>query len=103
MEREGLIRVSLGIALAVREFLSTLEFAVEAGATAVYMPHDVNGTRIIEQLRDRDTYLSTFMYYGNLFAGKLLEVKHLGKGTFTDVGTTYKMMPVKLLPPFSLS
>ena len=32
------------------------------------------------------------MYYGNFFVGKLLEVKHLGKGTFTDVGTTYKMM-----------
>jgi hypothetical protein len=52
----------------------------------------VNGTRIVEQLRDHDTQLSTFMYYGNFFAGKLLEIKHLGKGTFTDVGTTYKMM-----------
>jgi len=30
------------------------------------------------------------MYYGNFFVGKLLEAKHLGKGTFTDVGTTYK-------------
>jgi len=59
-----------------------------------YMPHAeiVNGTRIVEQLRDRQTQLSTFMYYGNFFAGKLLEVKHLGNGTFTDVGTTYKMM-----------
>jgi len=69
-----------------------------------YAPHAeiVNGTRIVEQLRDRDTQLSTFMYYGNFFAGKLLEVKHLGKGTFTDVGTTYKMMPrevvIALLP-----
>ncbi|MGA3160524.1 MAG: glycosyltransferase [Terracidiphilus sp.] len=52
----------------------------------------VNGTRIVEQLRDYDTQLSKFMYYGNFFAGKLLEVKHLGKGTFTDVGTTYKLM-----------
>jgi hypothetical protein len=59
-----------------------------------YMPHAeiVNGTRIVEQLRERRTQLSTFMYYGNFFAGKLLEVKHLGNGTFTDVGTTYKMM-----------
>jgi hypothetical protein len=59
-----------------------------------YMPHAeiVNGTRIVEQLRDRETQLSTFMYYGNFFAGKLLEVKHLGQGTFTDVGTTYKLM-----------
>jgi hypothetical protein len=52
----------------------------------------VNGTRIVEQLREYNTQLSTFMYYGNFFAGKLLEVKHLGKGTFTDVGTTYKLM-----------
>jgi hypothetical protein len=52
----------------------------------------VNGTRIVEQLRDYTTQLSTFMYYGNFFVGKLLEVKHLGRGTFTDVGTTYKLM-----------
>jgi hypothetical protein len=42
-------------------------------------------------LRARVTQLSTFMYYGNLFAGKLLEAKHLGRGTITDVGTTYKL------------
>ena len=51
----------------------------------------VNGTRIVEQLRERETQLSVFMFYGNLFVGKLLEYKHLGKGTFTDVGTTYKL------------
>lgn len=58
-----------------------------------YAPHAdiVNGTRIVEQLRERQTQLSTFMFYGNFFAGKLLEAKHLGKGTFTDVGTTYKL------------
>ena len=57
-----------------------------------YAPHAdiVNGTRIVEQLRAASTQLSTFMYYGNFFVGKLLEVKHLGRGTFTDVGTTYK-------------
>lgn len=57
-----------------------------------YVPHAdiVNGTRIVEQLRDIRTQLSTFMYYGNFFVGKLLEAKHLGRGTFTDVGTTYK-------------
>ncbi|MBV8071377.1 MAG: glycosyltransferase [Acidobacteriaceae bacterium] len=69
-----------------------------------YIPHAeiVNGTRIVEQLRDRETQLSTFMYYGNFSVGKLLEFKHLGKGTFTDVGTTYKLCRnaalVKLLP-----
>jgi hypothetical protein len=52
----------------------------------------VNGTRIAEQLRDYSTQLSTFMYYGNFFVGKLLELKHLGRGTFTDVGTTYKLI-----------
>lgn len=52
----------------------------------------VNGTRIVEQLREPDTQLSTFMYYGNFFAGKLLEFKHLGRGTFTDLGTTYKLL-----------
>jgi hypothetical protein len=52
----------------------------------------VNGTRIVEQLREYSTQLSTFMYYGNFFAGKLLELKHLGRGTFTDVGTTYKLV-----------
>lgn len=58
-----------------------------------YIPHAdiVNGTRIVEQLRQWRTQLSTFMYYGNFFVGKLLEAKHIGKGTFTDVGTTYKL------------
>jgi hypothetical protein len=58
-----------------------------------YIPHAeiVNGTRIVEQLRERKTQLTTFMYYGNFFVGKLLEAKHIGKGTFTDVGTTYKL------------
>jgi glycosyltransferase involved in cell wall biosynthesis len=58
-----------------------------------YIPHSdfVNGTRIVEQLRSRETQLTTFMYYGNFFVGKLLEAKHIGQGTFTDVGTTYKL------------
>jgi hypothetical protein len=58
-----------------------------------YAPHAdiVNGTRTVEGLRARITQLSTFMYYGNLFVGKLLEAKHLGRSTITDVGTTYKL------------
>lgn len=58
-----------------------------------YIPHSeiVSGTRIVEQLRDRDTQLTTFMYYGNFAVGKLLEAKYIGQGTFTDVGTTYKL------------
>ena len=58
-----------------------------------YVPHAdiVNGTRTVEGLRQYATQLSTFMYYGNLFVGKLLESKHLGACTITDVGTTYKL------------
>jgi hypothetical protein len=37
------------------------------------------------------------MYYGNLFVGKLLEAKHLGTATITDVGTTYKMCRLSAL------
>lgn len=53
--------------------------------------HVVNGTRIVEQLRSPETQLTTFMFYGNFAVGKLLEFKHLGKGTISDVGTTYKV------------
>lgn len=58
-----------------------------------YAPHAdiVNGSRIVEPLRQYLTQLTAFMYYGNLFVGKLLEAKHLGRGTITDVGTTYKL------------
>ncbi|HEY7576338.1 MAG TPA: hypothetical protein VH855_01985 [Acetobacteraceae bacterium] len=58
-----------------------------------YVPHAdvVNGTRTAEPLREYRTQLSTFMYYGNLFVGKLLEAKRLGRCTLTDVGTTYKL------------
>lgn len=64
-----------------------------------YLPHAdiVVGTRTVEQLRAKDTQLSTFMFYGNLFVGKLLEIKHLGNATLTDVGTTYKMCRVSAL------
>jgi hypothetical protein len=58
-----------------------------------YVPHAdiVNGTRTVEPLRQYITQLSTFMFYGNVFVGKLLEAKNLGRGTITDVGTTYKL------------
>lgn len=65
-----------------------------------YIPHAdiVNGTRTVERLRQWRTQLSTFMYYGNLYVGKLLEAKHLGATTITDVGTTYKMIRRAALP-----
>ena len=58
-----------------------------------YIPHSdiVNGTRTVEQLRSYNTQLTNLMYYGNLFVAKLLELKHLGQVTLTDVGTTYKL------------
>jgi len=64
-----------------------------------YAPHAdiVNGTRTVEPLRQHVTQLSTFMYYGNVFVAKLLEAKHLGRGTITDVGTTYKLCRRKAL------
>lgn len=67
--------------------------AFDLDKLVAYAPHAdiVNGTRTVERLRQHSTQLSTFMYYGNLFVGKLLEAKHLGRGTITDVGTTYKL------------
>jgi hypothetical protein len=58
-----------------------------------YIPHcDIaNGTRTVEPLRQYVTQLTSFMYYGNFFVGKLLEAKHLGRSTVTDLGTTYKL------------
>ncbi|SLM48115.1 Glycosyl transferase, family 2 [Nitrospira japonica] len=78
--------------------------AADIDKLLAYVDHAdvVNGTRIVEQLRDYSTQLSTFMYYGNFFVGKLLELKHLGRGTFTDIGTTYKLLRrdslVRLMP-----
>ena len=65
-----------------------------------YAPHAdiVNGTRTSEPLRQRRTQLSTFLYYGNVFVGKLLEAKHLGRSTLSDVGTTYKLCRRAVLP-----
>lgn len=68
--------------------------AADIDKLLVYAPHAdiVNGTRIVETLRERRTQLTTFMFYGNLFVAKLLEAKHLGRGTLTDVGATYKLV-----------
>lgn len=58
-----------------------------------YAPHAdiVNGTRTVEPLRQYLTQLGTFLFYGNIFVAKLMEAKHLGRTTITDVGTTYKL------------
>jgi glycosyltransferase involved in cell wall biosynthesis len=53
--------------------------------------HVVLGTRIVELLREPKTQLTTFIYWGNYLAAKLLEFKHLGKATLSDLGTTYKL------------
>ena len=67
--------------------------ASDATKFLAYVPHAdiINGTRIVEQLQEAATQLSTFMHYGNLAVGKLLEMKYLGEATLTDVGTTYKL------------
>jgi glycosyltransferase involved in cell wall biosynthesis len=54
--------------------------------------HIVLGTRIVELLREPRTQLTTFIYWGNYLAAKLLEFKHLGKATLSDLGTTYKLL-----------
>jgi glycosyltransferase involved in cell wall biosynthesis len=53
--------------------------------------HVVLGTRIVELLRGHKTQLTTFIFWGNFLAAKLLELKHLGRATLSDLGTTYKL------------
>ncbi len=67
--------------------------AADIDKLVAFAPHAdiINGTRTVERLRAYHTQLSTFMFYGNLFVGKLLEAKHIGRATLTDVGTTYKL------------
>ena len=59
----------------------------------------LNGTRCMEQLRDYSMQLSTFICFGNFFVGKPLELKHLCRETFTDVGTASKLVGRKSLEP----
>jgi hypothetical protein len=88
---EGLKCADTGLTLLCEGDLTFRAFDIDK--FSAYIPHAeiVNGTRIVEQLRAPRTQLTTFMYYGNFFVGKLLEAKHIGRGTFTDVGTTYKL------------
>lgn len=67
--------------------------AMDLDKFLTYIPHAdvINGSRIVEQLQECNTQLSLFMHYGNLFTGKVLEMKHLGTVSLTDVGTTYKL------------
>ena len=67
--------------------------AMDIDKLLAYIAHAdvVNGSRIVEQLQDANTQLSLYMHYGNLFAGKVLELKHLGMVSLSDVGTTYKL------------
>ncbi len=89
--REGIAQSDTDLTLLCEGDMTFRAFDIDK--FMAYIPHSeiVNGTRIVEQLRDRHTQLTTFMYYGNFAVGKLLEAKHLGQGTFTDVGTTYKL------------
>jgi hypothetical protein len=74
--------------------------ATDIDKLLAYVAHAdiVNGTRTVERLRQNMTQLSTFMYYGNFYVGKLLEEKHLGFTTITDVGTTYKLIRRSVIP-----
>ena len=57
----------------------------------------VVGTRIVETLQEKNTQLSTFMHYGNLFVAKLLELKYLASVTLSDVGSTYKICRISAI------
>ncbi len=95
--KEGLAQTDTDLTLLCEGDMTFRAFDIDK--FMAYIPHSevVNGTRIVEQLRNRDTQLTTFMYYGNFAVGKLLEAKYLGQGTFTDVGTTYKLCRNKAL------
>lgn len=58
-----------------------------------YLPHAdiVCGSRTNDTLQEFNTQLSTFMHYGNFFVSKLLEAKHIGRCSLSDVGCTYKL------------
>lgn len=67
--------------------------AKDIGKFLEYIAHAdiVIGTRTTETLRAPGNQLTSFIFWGNLFAAKILEIKHIGRGTFTDLGTTYKV------------
>ena len=73
--------------------------AIDIEKLLAYIPHAdiVVGTRIVEQLQDSGTQITLFVHYGNFFVGKLLEMKHLGMVSLTDVGTTYKICRNEIL------
>lgn len=73
--------------------------AIDIDKLLAYIPHAdiVVGTRIVEQLQDSGTQITIFVHYGNFFVGKLLEMKHFGMVSLTDVGTTYKICRNEIL------
>jgi hypothetical protein len=70
-----------------------------ADAVRDFQSHPLVDEVIVFATAARATQLSTFMYYGNVFVGKLLEAKHLGRSTITDAGTTYKLRRREALTP----
>lgn len=89
--REGLTHEDTELTLLCEGDMTFRAYDIDKFMAYISHADIVNGTRIVEQLRSPHTQLTTFMYYGNFFVGKLLEAKHIGQGTFTDVGTTYKL------------
>jgi hypothetical protein len=89
--QEGLRHSDTELTLLCEADMTFRAFDIDKFMSYIAHADIVNGTRIVEQLRAQQTQLTSFMYYGNFFVGKLLEAKHLGTGTFTDVGTTYKL------------
>ncbi len=95
---EGFIRSPTGVVVLCEGDRTFRSFDIEK--LLAYMPHAdiVNGTRTTAQLVSHQTQLTPLMHYGNLIAGKLLDLKYPGRVTITDLGTTYKAIRGSVLP-----
>jgi glycosyltransferase involved in cell wall biosynthesis len=95
---EGMIRSPDGIVILCEGDCTFRSFDIEK--LVAYLPHAdvVNGTRTTVQLVSHETQLTPLMHYGNLLAGKLLDLKYPGRATITDLGTTYKAIRGSTLP-----
>ena len=50
----------------------------------------VLGTRVTEELLDKEAKMDWFLFYGNLFIAKLIQLRFWHKTRLTDVGCTFR-------------
>jgi glycosyltransferase involved in cell wall biosynthesis len=95
---EGFLRSPNGVVVLCEGDRTFRSFDIEK--LLAYLPHAdiVNGTRTTAQLVSHQTQLTPLMHYGNLIAGKLLDLKYPGRVAITDLGTTYKAIRGTALP-----